>query len=75
MKLECIISEVFVIPTSDVTDNLRLNNISTWDSMSHMVLILRLEQEFDVQLSGDQIAEMKSVGDARDALLSLGADL
>jgi acyl carrier protein len=40
-----------------------------------MVLIIRLEQSFGVRLSGDQIADIASVGDARSALRSLGASV
>lgn len=68
MTLEKIFAEVFAIPESSVADTLELRQISSWDSMSHMFLITRIEEIFSVQLTGDQIADMKSVGDARRAL-------
>lgn len=68
MKLKQLFSEVFGAPLDTITDTLELKDIPTWDSMNHMVLIDRLESTFLVQLSGDEIADMKTVGDARRAI-------
>jgi acyl carrier protein len=70
MTLEKIFAEVFAIPENSVADTLELRQISSWDSMSHMLLITRIEEVFSVQLTGDEIADMKSVGDSRRALQS-----
>jgi acyl carrier protein len=72
MTLEKVFAEVFAIPESSVQDSLELRQIGTWDSMSHMILITKLEETFNVQLTGDEIADMKAVGDARNALRSHG---
>lgn len=72
MSLEKIFSEVFVLPESTVADSLNLSDIPTWDSLAHMILILRLEETYHIQFTGDEIADMKSVGDARSALLAQG---
>lgn len=68
MQLEQVFASVFGIATTDVNDELQLKEIAAWDSMSHMMLILQLEEAFAVELTGDQIADMKSVGDARKAI-------
>jgi acyl carrier protein len=70
MTLEKVFAEVFAIPESSVNDALELRQISSWDSMSHMVLISRIEEVFNMQLTGDEIADLSSVGDARAALRS-----
>ena len=73
MKIETIFSSVFSIPEATIEDATELKSISTWDSMTHMVLITRLEEEFQVQLTGDEIADMQTVGDARRSLAGHGA--
>ncbi|MFA7238624.1 MAG: acyl carrier protein [Sulfuricellaceae bacterium] len=75
MSLEKIFSEVFVLPESSVVDSLALSDIPTWDSLAHMMLIVRLEETYQIQFTGDEIADVKSVGDARSALLAHGAVL
>lgn len=61
---------MFAIPETSVNDVLELKQIAAWDSMNHMVLISRIEAVFNIQLTGDEIAEMRTVGDARAALRS-----
>ena len=72
MSLEKLFAEVFSLPEAAVDDSLLFPDIETWDSLSHMLLIERLESHYAVMLSGDQIADMRSVSDARQALRSHG---
>ena len=39
-----------------------LKEFSNWDSMNHMILITQIESEFDIQFTGDEIADLKTVG-------------
>ncbi len=71
-SLEAVFAEVFAIPREGITDALDLRDIPTWDSMSHMLLVVRLEQDFATQLTGDEIADLRTVADARRALRSRG---
>jgi acyl carrier protein len=68
MSLERIFAEVFSIPEKMVNDSLGLRDISSWDSMSHMMLIARLEGAFSVEFTGDEIADFRTVRDIREAL-------
>jgi acyl carrier protein len=72
MSLECIVAKVFAIPEETINDCLALRDIPSWDSMSHMMLIAKLEEDFSVELSGDEIADFRSVGDVREALKRRG---
>ena len=68
MSLERIFAEVFSIPEKMVNDSLDLREITAWDSMSHMMLITRLEEAFAVEFTGDEIADFRRVKDIREAL-------
>jgi len=68
MSLERIFAEVFSIPEKMVNDLLDLRDISSWDSMSHMMLIARVEEAFSVEFTGDEIADFRTVRDVREAL-------
>lgn len=72
MSLEKNIADVFALPESSVVDSLTLIDIPTWDSLAHMMLIVRLEEAYQVQFTGDEIADLKSVGDARTILQAHG---
>lgn len=72
MNLEKKIAEVFALPEASVADGLALSDIPTWDSLAHMMLIVRLEQDYAIQFSGDEIADLQSVGDIRATLQAHG---
>jgi Phosphopantetheine attachment site. len=72
MSLERIFAEVFSVSEKKVNDSLALRDISSWDSMTHMILIARVEEAFSVELTGDEIADFRSIGDVRKALKRRG---
>lgn len=74
MSLDRTLSEVFVLPESSIVDSLALKDIPTWDSLTHMMLIIRLEENYQIQLTGDEIADIQSVGDVRAALRAHGVE-
>ena len=60
-KLFCILKES--IGTSEtVNQETKLKDFSNWDSMNHMILITQIESEFNIQLTGDEIADLQTVG-------------
>ena len=56
------------IDRSAVTDDLKYQSIKQWDSMSHMMLISIIEEDFDISLDTDDVIDMSSVGKAREIL-------
>ncbi len=75
MSIEEIFANVFSIPQSAIVDALALADIPSWDSMTHMMLIVRLEETYQMQLTGDEIADIRTVADTRALLLARGATL
>jgi acyl carrier protein len=72
-NLEQLLAELLQIPVAEVTDELAMQNLEVWDSLKHMELIASLEEQFDVQLSFEEIVMMRSVGDIRRVMNSKGA--
>ena len=60
-KISIILSQS-IGSIEDYSLNSNIKNFSNWDSMNHMILITRIESEFDIQFTGDEIAELKTVG-------------
>jgi acyl carrier protein len=66
LRLHQIFSKVF-------DNNLKIelwmtaNDVAGWDSMSHLQLIISVEKEFGIKISGAEVMRLKNVGD----LLSL----
>lgn len=65
-KLSQILSDNFKIPMEETSKNYGMKDINNWDSLSHMHLIVAIEDEFKIQLSGDEIAEMTTFDSIRE---------
>jgi acyl carrier protein len=67
-KLEDLLKETFRVEKSDYTDDTEIIKFKEWDSMAHMFLITKLEELYNVNLNGDEIADMKTVGQIKSTL-------
>lgn len=57
-KINQILADTFKIPVEKTIEDATMDDISTWDSLTHMGLIVAIEDEFGIEISGDDIAEM-----------------
>jgi acyl carrier protein len=65
-KINQILAENFKISIEKASENLGMSDIANWDSLSHMGLIVAIEDEFKIELSGDEIAEMITFDEIRN---------
>ena len=61
-------SMVFRVSEDKISDMAKMSDVSGWDSLSHMNLIVEIEREYGIQLSGDDIAEMQSISKIMEIL-------
>jgi acyl carrier protein len=59
-RLFLIMSNIFNQPIGTISIKSSPDTIESWDSLSHMKLIIALEEEFNIELSEDQIVDMLS---------------
>jgi acyl carrier protein len=59
-KINEIIIETLKVSEDQTELNLGMDDVANWDSLSHMNLIVSIEDEFGIEISGDDIAEMIS---------------
>jgi len=48
------------IKDDDINEKLEYNSIPEWDSIGHMTLMSKLEEEFDISLETDDIVDFSS---------------
>ncbi|MDL2284128.1 acyl carrier protein [Oxalobacter sp. OttesenSCG-928-P03] len=56
-----ILAETFRVNINDINSNTTIEQIDTWDSLTHMELVANLETRLGIEFDGDEIAEMISV--------------
>lgn len=59
-KVNDILIDVLKVPKEKIAEDLTMDDVDNWDSLTHMNLIVAIEDEFGIEMSGDDIAEMIS---------------
>ena len=70
-----MVSEVFEIDKSDISDELTPDDIEVWDSISHMDLMAKFEEEWGVTFDVEELTEMETIALMKEALVRHGVAL
>jgi len=62
-QVRTIASDIFGVPTDKITAASTPETMENWDSIQHLNLVLALEEKFGLQLSPEEIEQMKSIGE------------
>lgn len=75
MALHNVVSKILNVPASILTDNTGPKQLSEWDSLRHIQIVLTIEQEYDVQFTPVEITSIYTIGDVRDLLVQKGISI
>ena len=64
-RINNLLSDLFDVSETELSDETKLNEIKGWDSIKHMEFILNIEKEFDLELSGEEIASIQTINDLK----------
>jgi acyl carrier protein len=56
-RLKQVMADVFHIPSDSVSEDTSVDTVEKWDSLTHLNLILALEQAFGVSFSEEETVE------------------
>lgn len=62
-KITEIFREVFNDNNIVVNDEMTANDVENWDSLTHMLMITKVEEEFGVKFKLKELNKLKQVGD------------
>jgi acyl carrier protein len=57
-RIKNVMANVFDIDVTQITENASPDNIEKWDSLKHINLIVALEEEFSIEFSNEEIADL-----------------
>ncbi len=66
------IAEVFESPAEKIRPETKRDEIEAWDSLGILTLIARMDEDFQVLLTEDEIQQLRSVGDIVEVLRGHG---
>ena len=59
-KYNNIFMKTFSLTEDDLNKNPTMNDIELWDSVGHINLIAEIEDEFNIEISIDEMSELTS---------------
>ena len=65
-KIQEIFSEVLKLQIEEVTDELSYVEYDPWDSVTHMKIIAKIEQAFDLEFEMKDIVAMETVAKVKE---------
>jgi acyl carrier protein len=74
-SLRDLLADVFEVSPEEITPELGVGTIETWDSFRHLQAILAVEGEYGVQFDPQRIAELTTVAKLQAELEKKGAAL
>lgn len=75
MKLNNLLNEIFGFDSNAHNDKTEIVSLPEFDSMNHMIFISKIEENFDITLSGDEISNMMTISDIKNILTKKGVNL
>lgn len=62
------VAEIFETPLEKIRPETKREEIEAWDSLGILTLIARMDEDFHILLTDEEIQRLKSVGDIVDFL-------
>ena len=62
-KLTAIFHEIFGDKNIILQDEMTADDVENWDSLTHMLMITRVEEAFGIKFKLKELNKLKSVGD------------
>lgn len=69
-RLVEVFRQVFDDEGLTLNDETTARDIPKWDSLAHINLMFSIEQEFGIRFHGNDLAELKNIGELKTYLLT-----
>ncbi len=69
-KLTSVFREVFDDETIVLSDELTADDVDSWDSLSHVNLIIAIEIAFNIEFKQSEILNFANVGELKESIMS-----
>ena len=72
---EELLVEIFDIKRDEIKDDVTPDDLEDWNSINHMELCAKFEEEFEIELDVEEITEMQTLGLMKAVLKRHGVKL
>jgi acyl carrier protein len=67
-RVTAVFRDIFDLPDLEISTSDTAHSIKGWDSLTHVRLIVALEEEFELEFEPEKIMELRSVGELIEAV-------
>ena len=67
-KLTAVFHEVFNDNNIVLRDDMTANDVENWDSLTHMLMITKVEEVFGIKIKLKELNSLKNVGDILECI-------
>ncbi len=60
-QVRSTMASVFGLDEAEIADDVSQDSFTAWSSLRHMMLMVGLEEQFDIELTMDEMLSMKSL--------------
>ena len=60
-ELAEVVSSVLGVDAASISETTAIDDVESWDSLSHLALVLEIEHRFNVRFTTEQIPQLTSV--------------
>jgi acyl carrier protein len=68
-KLTPVFREVFAEPNLELNDDMTAADVENWDSLTHMIMITKVEDMFGIKFKLRELNKLKNVGNLCDIIV------
>jgi len=68
-KLKEILSKILEIDKNKINDKSSPDNIESWDSFNHLLIISEIEKELGISIDMGKVGEIRTFGDLKRVVL------
>lgn len=68
-ELQPLFAQVFSDPNIEIFEEMNAENVEKWDSVTHLSMILEVEQFYGIKFKLKELTSMKNVGDMMQIIL------
>ncbi len=74
--LKKIIKSVWSLKNvEEIEDSFGPDEIKAWDSLSHIELVVALEEEFEISIAVQDVSRLYTIGDIKRTLVKYGVEI
>ena len=71
-RLKKVILNVFPDLQLEITPSMSSSDIDDWDSMTHLNLVMQVQEEFNITMEFNDVISIESIGDLMEYLQKKG---